>query len=120
MLRPIPKRILRTTAIVKACAGTDRYENPTYESYLVRYVHLQPTDRIIKSVTNTDEQLSSILFVDCRYSKPNLNWKALFDLSHQNGGDLKVVIREVTYTVKTVDGLRDDTDNLHHWEIGLV
>jgi hypothetical protein len=31
-----------------------------------------------------------------------------------------VVIRGIEYTVASVDGLRDDTDRLHHWEIGLI
>ena len=33
---------------------------------------------------------------------------------------MRVAIRGVTYTVATADGLRDDTDRLHHWEIGLI
>jgi hypothetical protein len=33
---------------------------------------------------------------------------------------MRVVVRGVEYTVQTVDELRDDTDTLHHWEVGLV
>jgi hypothetical protein len=33
---------------------------------------------------------------------------------------MRVVVRGVEYTVVTVDGLRDDDDRLHHWEIGVV
>jgi hypothetical protein len=32
---------------------------------------------------------------------------------------MRVIIRNVEYTVATVDGVRDATDTLHHWEIGL-
>ena len=120
MLKPIPARILRSTALVKVCTGVDMYQNQVYgEQYTVNHVHLQPTERIVKTNTNTDQQLSSILFVDVRHSSPALNWKALFQYSHEKGGDMRVVIRGVTYTVASVDGLRDDTDKLHHWEIGL-
>ena len=120
MLRPIPARILRTTATVKVCTGTDLYQNQTYATYTVQHVHLQPTDRIVKTATDTDQQLSSVLFVDVRHSSPSLNWRALLQSAHDQGGDMRVIVRGVEYTVVTVDGLRDDTDILHHWEIGLM
>ena len=63
--------------------------------------------------------MTSILFVDVRHSAPSLDWHALFQTAHDHGGDVLVIIRNVTYTVASVDGLRDDTDRLHHWEIGL-
>ena len=120
MLPPIPSRILKSTATVKVCTDLDMYQNQTYTKYTVYHVHLQPTERIIKTPTNTDQQLLSILFVDVRHSTPNLNWKALFQSAHEKGGDMRVTIRGVEYTVMGVDGLRDDTDKLHHWEISLA
>lgn len=119
MLPPIPARILRSTATVKVCTGVDLYQNQTYTEYTVQHVHVQPTEKVIKSKDNTDQQLSSILFVDVRHSTPKLDWHALFQSAHDNGGDMRVVIRGITYTAASVDGLRDDTDRLHHWEIGL-
>lgn len=119
MLKPIPARILRSTATVKVCTGTDLYQNQTFETYTVQHVHLQPTERIIKTATNTDQQLSSILFVDVRHSKPALNWAQLLHTAHEHGGDVYVTVRGIEYTVATADGLRDDTDRLHHWELGL-
>ncbi len=120
MLRPIPRKILRSTAEVKVCTGTDLYQNQTYTTYTVRNVHLQPEARIIKTVDNTDQQLTGVLFVDVRHSTPALDWRKLLEQSHDNGGDMRVVVRGVEYTVMTADGLRDDTDKLHHWEIGVV
>jgi hypothetical protein len=35
------------------------------------------------------------------------------------GGDVKVTVRGEEYTVFSVDELRDDTDQFHHYEIGL-
>lgn len=119
MLKPIPRKILRSTATVMVCNGTDMYQNQTYTTYTVRNVHLQPTERIVKSVDNTDQQLSSVLFVDVRHSSPALNWAKLLHDAHTLGGDMRVVVRGIEYTVATADGLRDDTDRLHHWEIGL-
>lgn len=120
MLRPIPARILRSTATVEVCVGADAYQRQTYQTITVSHVHLQPTSEIRKTTTNTDQQLRSILFVDARLSTPALNWSALLESAHKLGGDMRVTVRGVTYTVLSVDELRDDTDLLHHWEVGLV
>lgn len=120
MLRPIPDKILRSTATVKVCIGVDMYQNQTYEEYTVNRVHLQPTTEIRKSPDNTDQQLKSLLFVDARHSAPALDWGALLRQAHQIGGDMRVIVRGVEYTVLTVDALRDSADHFHHWEVGLV
>ena len=119
MLRPIPAKIMRSEATVKACTGLDMYQDPTYTEYTVKKVHLQPTNEIRKTADNTDCTLRSILFVDKRHSTPTLDWWGLFQTAHEMGGDVKVVVRGVEYTVFSVDELRDDTDLFHHWEIGL-
>ena len=119
MLRPIPAKIMRTTATVKAGTGKDFYGNPTYTEITVRKVHLQPTNEIRKTATNTDCTLRSILFADNRNSTP-LDWWRIFNTAHDLGLDVKVVVRGQEYTVFSVDELRDDTDHFHHWEIGLL
>lgn len=120
MLKPIPSRILRSTATVKVCSGVDVYQNQTYTEYTVKKVHLQPTNEIRKTQTNTDIVLRSILFVDARISTPALDWYGLLKTAHDNQGDMRVIVRGVEYTVLTVDALRDDEDILHHYEVGLV
>ena len=119
MLKPIPAKIMRSTATVKACTGLDRYQNPTYAEYTVKKVHIQPTNEIRKTPDNTDCTLRSILFVDARRSTPALDWEGLLRTAHEHGGDLRVTVRGVEYTALTVDALRDDSDRLHHWEIAL-
>ena len=120
MLKPIPSKILKTTATVKVCSGVDRYQKQTYTDYTVKKVHLQPTNEIRKTQSNTDITLRSILFVDARISTPKIDWCALLQTAHENLGDMRVIVRGETYTVIGVDELRDDTDNLHHWEVSLV
>ena len=119
MLKPIPAKIMRTTITVHACTGTDRYQKPSYTDYTVKKVHLQPTNEIRKTADNTDCVLRSILFVDKQHSTPSLDWNDLVNVAHAKAGDVKVVCRGETYTVFTVDALRDDSDCFHHWEIGL-
>ena len=120
MLKPIPSRILRSTATVKVCSGVDTYQNQTYTEYTVNKVHLQPTNEIRKTQDNTEIVLRSILFVDAKASAPNYDWCAWLKSAHDLCGDVRVVVRGDEYTVISVDALRDDTDNLHHYEVGLV
>lgn len=120
MFKPIPSKILKSTATVNVCNGVDRYQNQTYTEYTVKRVHLQPTNEIRKAQDNTNITLRSILFVDARISKPTLDWCALFQSAHEVGGDIRVIVRGIQYTVMGVDELRDDTDTLHHWEIALM
>ena len=120
MPKPIPAQILKSTATVKVCTGVDRYQKQTYTETTVKRVHLQPTNEIRKTETNTDCTLRAILFVDARTSAPKLDWCALLRAVHDVSGDMRVVVRNVEYTVMGVDELRDDTDNLHHWEVSLV
>ena len=123
MLKPIPGKILQSTATVKVCTGVDRYQNQTFTTYTVSRVHLQSAHGIRKSNNNTSMGSTvserSILFVDARISKPHLDWAALFQSAESVKGDMKVTIRGVEYTVMNVDELRDDEDRLHHWEIGM-
>lgn len=118
MLKPIPAKIMRSTATVKACTSLDRYQKPVYTEYTIKKVHLQPTNEIRKTADNTDCTLRAILFADHRNSTP-LDWWSVFNTAHGLGGDVKVVIRNQQYTVFAVDELRDDTDLFHHYEIGL-
>lgn len=120
MLKHIPSRILKSTATVKVCSGVDMYQNQTYEEYTVQRVHLQPTNEIRKTQDNTECVLRSILFVDARTSAPRLDWCALLKAAHDAGGDMRVIVRGQEYTVFSVDALRDDSDELHHFEVGLV
>ena len=119
MLRPIPAKIMRSTATVKCCTGIDRYQNPTYETYTVKKVHLQPTNELKKTAVNTSNVLRAVLFVDRRHSTPNLDWLNLFKTAQEIPGDIKVTVRGIEYTVFNVDELMDDTDCFHHYEIGL-
>lgn len=109
---------MRTTVTVKACTGVDFYQKPTEATYTIKHVHVQPTNEIRKTADNTDCVLRSLLFADRLHSTP-LNWDQVFKTAHEKGGDVKVTCRGEEYTVFTVDQLFDDTDQFHHWEIGL-
>ena len=119
MLRPIPAKIMRSTATVKACTGVDRYQNQTFTEYTLNKVHLQPTNELRKTAVNTSNVLKAVLFVDKRHSTPSIDWNSLFLTAQSIAGDIKVTVHGIEYTVFSVDELRDDTDCFHHWEIGL-
>lgn len=117
MLRPYA-RMLRTTVTVKAGTAKDKFQNTTYTTYTVKNVHIQPTNEIRKTASNTDCTLRSYLIADARHST-TLDWWGLFNAAHAIGVDVKVVANGQEYTVVSVDKLFDFNDNFHHWEIGL-
>ena len=127
MLSPIPRRILRDTLTLSVPGGFDRYQAPLEPTvYTVQNVHLQSNNETRKTTDNTEVVLRAILFVDARYSTPALDFWALQTAAQQAGGVMTCTVKDrrgnVTgpYTVLVVDGLPDDEDNLHHWELGLV
>lgn len=127
MLSPIPRRILRDTATFSVPSGFDRYQKPlTPTEYTVHNVHLQNDNRTRKTADNTEVTLSGILFVDARYSTPSLDFDALQRATQAAGGVMTCTVTNRRggtsgpFTVLVIDGLPDDEDNLHHWELGLV
>lgn len=126
MLASIPQRILRDTAKFFVPESIDRYQEATGETYTVEHVHLQADNSTHRTTDNTEVTLRGILFVDARRSTPALDFWALQTSAQEAGGQMTVTVTSrsgaVTgpYTVAVVDGLPDDEDNLHHWELGLV
>ena len=126
MLSPIPRRILRDTATFSVPTGIDRYQKPQTVNYTVQNVHIQSDNSTRRSAQNTEVTLRGVLFVDARYSTPALNFWALQTQAQQAGGVITCTVTDRRggttgpYTVEIVDGLPDDEDNLHHWELGLV
>ena len=127
MLSPIPRRILRDTLTLSVPSGVDRYQKPLDPTvYTVQNVHIQNSNETRKTSNNTEVLLRAILFVDSRYSTPKLDYWALQTAAQQAGGVMTCTVTDkrggVTgpYTVEVIDGLPDDEDNLHHWELGLV
>lgn len=126
MLSPIPRRILRDTATFSVPTGIDRYQKPQTVNYTVQNVHIQSDNSTKRSAQNTEVALRGVLFVDARYSTPALNFWALQTQAQQAGGVMTCTVTDRRggttgpYTVEIVDGLPDDEDNLHHWELGLA
>jgi hypothetical protein len=108
-------------------SGFDRYQQPLEPTvYTVTSVHLQSNNETRKTTDNTEVTLRGTLFVDARYSSPQLDYWALQAQTQQIGGVMTCTVTDrrgnVTgeYTIAVVDGLPDDEANLHHWELGLV
>lgn len=126
MLSPIPGSILRDTLTLYVPQSYDRYQGGlTPDTYTVSHVHLQADNSTVKRADNTEVTLRGTLFIDARRSTPALNYDALQEAVQAAGGVMTCTVTDRrgkvsgTYTVLTVDGLPDDEDNLHHWEIGL-
>lgn len=127
MLSPIPRKILRDTLTLHVPTGIDRYQQPTGEkTYVVQNVHLQSDNITKKTSDNTEVTLSGIIFIDARHSTPALDYEALQNAAHAAGSYMTCEITNKRggisgpFSVMIVNGLPDDEDNLHHWEIGVV
>ncbi len=120
MVSPIPRQLLTQTVTVLACTGTDKWKEQTTISYTVHHVHLQDSNSVHKTAANTEVVLRAILYVDARRSTPVLDWRVLLRTAQAAGGDVKVSVDGVTYTVETIDALPNDHGRLHHYEVGMT
>lgn len=121
MLKPIPARILRHTAVLHVCESADVWGNATTQDVELTNVCIQPTHDTRMTATNTEVVLTSLMFVDARLSTPvGIDIAALQDTSESNGALLKLTFNDRNYTVASVDTLYDDTGEYHHAEVGLV
>lgn len=127
MLSPIPRRILRDTLTLTVPGGFDRYQQPSESTqYTVHNVHIQADNSTRKTTDNTEVTLTGLIFVDARYSTPALDYEALQAAAQAAGGVMTCTVKNRhgsesgPYTVLIVDGLPDDNDRLHHWELGVV
>ena len=120
MLKPIPLKILSHKITLKVVSTVDQWQAPSFISYEVSRVHVQPTNDTRMTRDNTEVSLTSLLFVDARLSTPKLDWQALQDTSLAQGGPMHVTYDGREYVVLTIDALPDDTGALHHYEVGLV
>ena len=126
-LKPIPRSLLKDSAIVKVCVEVDDWQNPTWQEYAVSNVHLQNTNEVKKTRDNTEVVLRSILFIDGSRSKPALNYDALMTQSEAAGKPLRVVVSNYAgaelgdFEVKVCDPVPDiPATRTHHIELGLV
>lgn len=127
MLSPIQRSILRDTLTLYVPTSFDRYQKASApDTYTVRNVHIQMDNTTIKRTDNTEVTLKGIIFIDGRLSTPILDYQALQEGVQKAGGVMTCKITDRRgresgeYTILTVDGLPDDEDNLHHWEIGVT
>lgn len=127
MLAPIPARMLHDTVTFKVVNGMDRYQNKTYDEYVVSNVHLQSSNDVYKRANDTEVQLKGILFVDARRSTPILDLYALQTESLLNGDTMRAIVKDASgaevgdYAVIVVDDIPNVPANTrHHWELGLI
>ena len=93
----------------------------------VQNVHIQPTNSIVKTATNTEIVLRSILFIDSFRSTPHLAYNDLMGKSLAAGAPMRATVyaKDGTeigdYEVVTVEPIPDyPSDNVHHYELGLI
>lgn len=127
MLRPIPQSLLGDLAIIKVCTGMDKWQNPSWQEYTVKNVHLQNTNEVKKSKENTEVVLRATLFIDAKRSIPELDYEQLVRQSEEKGKPMRAIVYNSSgekygeYEVIIVDPVPDvPATRTHHTELGMV
>lgn len=127
MLRPIPAALLRDTLTLKVCTGVDAWQASTWQEYTVTGVHVQNTNDVKKTATNTEVVLRSVIFVDTVRSQPTLDYQALCDQSQAAGKPMRCTAKDASgntlgdFEILTVDPVPDvPATRVHHIELGCV
>lgn len=127
MLRPIPQSLLGDIAVIRVCTGVDAWQNPMWQEYTVKNVHLQNTNEVRKSRENTEVVLHSVLFIDGVRSRPSLDYDALAEQSQAAGKPMRCTVWNAAgqkagdFEVVTTDPVPDvPARRVHHTELGLV
>lgn len=107
-------------ATLNVVTGIDQWQKQTTRTYSLTKVHMQNTNEVRRTAENTEVVLRSILFYDCRLSRPQLNIWELNNQSLQSGARMSIVYQGQTYTVQTCDLVPNDNGQPHHYELGLV
>lgn len=107
-------------ATLNVVTGIDQWQKQTTQQYNLTKVHMQNTNEVRRTAENTEVVLRSILFYDCRLSRPQLNIWELNNQSLQSGARMSIVYQGQTYTVQTCDLVPNDNGQPHHYELGLV
>lgn len=127
MLRPIPQSLLGDIAVIQVCTGVDAWQNPTWQEYTVKNVHLQNTNEVRKSKENTEVVLRSVLFIDSVRSRPPLDYETLAEQSQAAGKLMRCTVYNAAgqkygdFEVLTTDPVPDvPARRTHYTELGLV
>lgn len=120
MLRPIPRRILKDTAVLHVQTGTDVWQAADSQNYNIKACHIQNSNETRRTTANTEVVLAAVLFCDAVYTKPKLDYIELQAASQAAGGTMRLTCQGQSYNVLTVDAVPDDLGAIHHYEMGLV
>ena len=108
-MRPIPRKLLIHTAIQKYNQVDDGLGHLSGSSRSLSRIRIEPSSKIVITRDNTQKQLTSVLFYDCRNSLPAGVAFTENDV---------ITFNDVDYAVLGIDKLYDNK-GLHHYEIGL-
>lgn len=112
---------------LQVCTGVDAWQKPTWQYYQVQNVHVQNTNEVKKTATNTEVVLRAVIFVDTVRSTPALDYEALCQQSQAAGKPMRATVQNFqgqtlgNFEILTVDPVPDVPANrTHHIELGCV
>lgn len=115
----IPRWARPHTVTYKHYTGLDIHQKPQYGTPLtIKYVRMEPSQKIVLTKENTQVQLASVLFYDCQDSPATGTDGKSASVTFTN---LDVItFGNRNYTVLSVDALYDKANTPHHLEVSLI
>lgn len=108
MVRPIPKKLLLHTVSYEAFIQDD-YGNKYASPQTIQYVRVEPKNAIARSNIRDDEEGTTLLFLDQRYSTPFL----------RPVERSRITFNGRRYEVNRVNEFWADEATIHHIEVEL-
>jgi len=109
-MKGIRKNLLIHDATLKVETKTNDFETPSILETFLKRVRIDPSDKVVKSANNNEQELTSIMFFDIKNSLPK-------DQTFEK--DQIIVFNGKEHTIVEISSLYDGK-RLHHYEIGLV
>lgn len=116
MARPIQKRLLIHSGVLVTGGIKDIWQNETGATEIdLKNIRFDNTDKIVKSPTNIERQLTAIMFFDAKHSQPKGQVFVKDQIIRFKTELLPLADRRIVTIEEVYDG-----EKFHHYEVGVV
>ncbi len=122
MILPIPKNLLIHSAELVTGYFADKWGRASEsERQKLEHIRIVPCSKMVSDSSGISVRLSAVLFFDCKNSSPDVTFALKNDEINGKKVDIqKVIFKGKIFTVKNIEPLYADSDDIHHYEIGLA
>ena len=119
-MKPIKKKLLIHSVVLKVKMGEDRDRNAVFTEYNARFVRVVPYLAVTRGDVGAVKADTMTLFVDAELSEFTDAEGVPVETVVPNEGDV-ILWNEKDFTVKNITPCYTQSDGaVHHWEIGMA